>query len=447
MFTPGVGGVNLRVNPQVSVLVSSPSAGGTVAAVRSLGAAGYNVGVLYNSQLSAAVWSRYAARAYRTPPETDTGPFLARLLEIGAQRPGQVLLASSDETAWLYADNASTLSGQFVVYQPPIETIRRILDKSELAAAAKNVAIATPSIWEPFDGRDLADLSSTLPYPVLIKPRTHVQRINNDKGVIIHSREELMRELDAFVARESRLARESSRLANPKPPLLQRFVQSGSGAVSITGFIDRAGELFATRRCAKVLQRLTATGVGLCFEALPPDKDLSDAVRRLCRELGYFGIFEVEFLWMEGRWALIDFNPRLFNQVGLDISREMPLPLLACLDAIGETRALQEAVERAQAYDQTQPAVIYDGFTLRATLLAQALTRSPAAAEREKWKLWMKKHSSHAVGFATDRRDWAPAVVHALSEAYLGLLALPRFLQVGSEKAASGTAITTNKVS
>ena len=52
------------------------------------------------------------------------------------------------------------------------------------------------------------------------------------------------------------------------------------------------------------------------------------AVRRLCRELGYFGIFEVEFLWFDGRWAAIDFNPRLFNQIGMDIRRGMPLPLL-----------------------------------------------------------------------------------------------------------------------
>ena len=100
----------------------------------------------------------------------------------------------------------------------------------------------------------------------------------------------------------------------------------------------------------KVFQRLNSTGVGLCFEALPADEDLSEATRRLCRELGYFGLFEAEFLPMDGRWALIDFNPRLFNQVALDIRREMPLPLLACLDAVGDRHGLREAVDRARAY-------------------------------------------------------------------------------------------------
>src|SRR5260221_2742653 len=55
----------------------------------------------------------------------------------------------------------------------------------------------------------------------------------------------------------------------------------------------------------------------------------------ISRELGYFGLFEVEFLSFDGSWPVIDFNPRLYNQIGLDIGRGMPLPLLTCLDALG----------------------------------------------------------------------------------------------------------------
>ena len=35
--------------------------------------------------------------------------------------------------------------------------------------------------------------------------------------------------------------------------------------------------------------------------------------------------------------GVIDFNPRMFSQVGMDIRRGMPLPLLACLDAVGDS--------------------------------------------------------------------------------------------------------------
>ena len=423
--------------------MSSASAGGTIAAVRCLGAQDYDVGVLYNSRLSAAVWSRYAARSFRMPRENDSASFLERLMDIGAKRPGQILLASSDETAWLYAENASTLSSRFIVHQPPVATFRRILDKSQLAAAAAKVGVATPPTWSAPEGQELAELARTLPYPILIKPRTHVQRVENSKGVIVQSDAELIRELDNFLRRESQAfgggAKEASR------PLLQRLIRAKSGTISITGFLDRAGELFVTRRCAKVFQRLSATGVGLCFEALPPDEELSEAVRRLCGELGYFGLFEAEFLPMDGRWALIDFNPRLFNQVALDIHREMPLPLLACLDAVGDRRGLRAAVDRARAYDQSQPATIQDGFTLRAALFAQAMRGAHGRAERDRWKGWMRTHAPHMVDFAADPRDRLPAIVHALSEIHLGLRALPRFFRETRGSAAAKFSVTAEK--
>jgi len=429
-----------NLNPKWPVLVSSASAGGTIAAVRCLGAQDYDVGVLYNSRLSAAIWSRYAARSYRGPRENDSEAFLARLMEIGAERPGQVLLASSDETAWLYAENAATLSSRFIVHQPPVETFRRILDKSQLAAAAAKVDVATPPTWSAPEGEELAELARSLPYPILIKPRTHVQRVENSKGVIVQSDAELARALDNFLRREK-----ASGAKEPARPLLQRLIRARSGPISITGFLDRAGEHFVTRRCVKVFQRLSSTGVGLCFEALPPDEDLSEAVRRLCVELGYFGLFEAEFLAMDGGFALIDFNPRLFNQVALDVHRAMPLPLLACLDAVGDRRGLREAVERARAYDQSQPVTIADRFTLRATLLVQALRGARGRAQRDKWKGWMRAHAPHMIDFVADRQDRLPALVHALSETQLGLRALPRFFRETREAAAAKFAVTAEK--
>ena len=72
---------------------------------------------------------------------------------------------------------------------------------------------------------------------------------------------------------------------------------------------------------------------------------------------------------------MIDFNPRLFSQIGLDIRRGAPLPLLAYLDAVGNTAALRDAVAMAQAEDEcTENVAFYDRFTLGALLLAQTMT-------------------------------------------------------------------------
>ena len=154
-----------------------------------------------------------------------------------------------------------------------------------------------------------------------------------------------------------------------------------------------------TRQSKKVLLRSLPVGVGVCFKSLPADAALSDSVRRLCQHLGYFGIFEVEFLRVNESWVTIDFNPRMFNQLGMDIRRGMPLPLLACLDAAGETSALQDAVAKAQD-DENAKTVFLDGFTLHAMLLAQTLTARISRQDRLYWHSWVRRNAVHAVDAA-----------------------------------------------
>ncbi|GLR91081.1 hypothetical protein GCM10007857_77970 [Bradyrhizobium iriomotense] len=247
-----------------------------------------------------------------------------------------------------------------------------------------------------------------------------------------YSSSELLSKYQLFVDRERVRAADTPFLADAHLPILQQFVRVGSeGVHSVTGFIDRTGELFVTRSATKVLQRSQPMGVGLCFESLPPAPALSDAVRRLCRELEYFGIFEVEFVLFDGRWAVIDFNPRLFNQIGMDIRRGMPLPFLACLDAVGDTTSLREAVGKAQVQDNER-IVFCDSFALRAFLLAQTITRRMSHKDRGHWRAWLEKHAADAVDYAADGSDPIPRIIHSLSQIHMGIKALPRFMRLSA---------------
>ena len=60
--------------------------------------------------------------------------------------------------------------------------------------------------------------------------------------------------------------------------------------------------------------------------------------------------------------------------MGMDIYRGMPLPLLACLDASGDSAALRDAVAKSQIEDDAARTVFYDRFTLRAILFAKSIT-------------------------------------------------------------------------
>jgi predicted ATP-grasp superfamily ATP-dependent carboligase len=310
--------------------------------------------------------------------------------------------------------------------------MERILDKKLLAEAAMEAGIAVLPTWEPRSFSDVVASAPTLIYPILIKPRTQVRRQRNDKGIVARSETELIEKFRDYLSAEH-LEEQTDFIPDVNIPLLQHFVEIGpEGVYSVSGFIDETGELFVTRHAAKVFQRSQPAGVGVCFESLPANPGLSSAVYRLCRELNYFGIFEVEFIRFQGRWAVIDFNPRLFNQAGMDCRRGMPLPLFAYLDAAGETADLREAIAQAHNEDQDRPAVFYDRFTLRAILTAKTIARRTSVEERRYWRAWMKQNSRHAVDFAADEADRMPGVVHACSETILGLRSLRRFFRTSS---------------
>ncbi len=89
----------------------------------------------------------------------------------------------------------------------------------------------------------------------------------------------------------------------------------------------------------------------------------------------------------------------------------------------------RDAVKKANEEDVSLRTVFFDRFTLRAILLAQTLTGRISSADRAYWRTWTKRHAANAVDFAAAADDPMPGIVHMLSEAYLGVKAVPRFLR------------------
>lgn len=413
-----------------SVLLGSASSGGTIASMRQLARYGVGVNVIVDHPFCPAGWSRCVEHCYAGPVESDSMRYLDRLLAIGKSNPGQVLLPTSDELAWLYTYNASLLARYFCLYQPKIETIRRILDKALLEKAALIAGLAVLPSWDPQNLDELVKLAPNLSYPVLIKPRGHVHRLRNDKGVVVYSPDELTAEYPRFLARERYGFDGTQRAPESVRPIIQKFVEIGrEGVVSISGFVGRSADVFVTRRSTKILQRSRPVGVGVCYESCSADPVLSQAVYGLCRELDYFGLFEIEFIQYEGAWAIIDFNPRLFNQMGLDLRRGLPLPILAYLDALGESEAVRALAAEAQRETPAEKVTFCDNFTLHAILLAQTLCMRARLKDLAHWHGWTRQNRAQMVHFASDPSDPMPGVIHILSELCLGFRAAPRFVR------------------
>jgi hypothetical protein len=142
---------------------------------------------------------------------------------------------------------------------------------------------------------------------------------------------------------------------------------------SISGFCDPRRGLFVARGARKVLQWPRQAGVGIAFEDAPLDDPLAEGVRRLCAATGFFGVFEAEFVNAGCGMSLIDFNPRIFNQVGFDVARGLPSPYFAYLLAIGDTGRLEVAVEAARAWRPDSHAVFEHGSMVAWTRVVERI--------------------------------------------------------------------------
>ncbi len=151
-------------------------------------------------------------------------------------------------------------------------------------------------------------------------------------------------------------------------------------------------------------------------------------------------MFEVEFIWDGARWAAIDFNPRFFNQMALDLARGLPLARLCYYDAIGDAHRLASLVEQAQAASPEDQLCVRDGFTMALILTFRSLTGRMSRRDRLRWHQWNK---SNRAGMKDLMRAWDdPWVwpVHMVSEVKLGLrqlfnLAKIRWAEAGQSNA------------
>lgn len=422
------------------ILLTMPSYGGTLAAVRCLGRLGVPVVVAGDELLASSRWSRHTTRYVRCPPASEPDRLVAWLIEFGRRQPGHVLYPTSDDLAWLFAAHAAELEQHFFTYQPPVETIVRLLDKRTLYDACAAVDIPTVPSWFPSGEAEIRRQLPELAFPLLIKARTQVMRIQQTKGVVVHSRDELLTRYAAFAARDRYRPAVARHFAAAARPFLQQFFARAAQEVwSITGFVDRAGELFAARGAVKVMQRTRPVGLGLCFEARPLPSELAAAARRLCRAVGYCGVFEIEFLHEAGRWMAIDFNPRFYGQMGFEAPRGLPQARLAWLAASGQEAELRESVRAAEVERGATATAFAHRFVFELMLLARTLAGRMPAAERRSWKDWHARHRATLVDASADRSDRLPGLVHSLAELSSGTRSLLRAVRRGGKGASSAS--------
>lgn len=395
----------------MSVLLLGADYYGTLAAARCYGKHGIDVTMANDDLRARSLYSRHVKSRLEHPPLSEPQRLVEWLVNYGEQHPGTLLYPPNDHLSWLFAAHRERLGRVFLTYAPGEHTLITLLDKKRLHDACAAVGIAVPETQALGETGVRSPAALDLRWPVLLKPRTQVFLEGGIKGFLAHDHKELA----AAIARFRQLMRWSPVLTDRHPELAEPMVQeyltaAETNIFSVSGFVTRRGDL-VSRAAVKVLQRPRKVGIGLCFEGRPVEDGLAEKLAALCKHVGYHGCFEAEFIADGDRRLLIDFNPRFYSQMGFDIARGLPLPMLVWYAAHGDDARVHEELSRARAWQRSGDEVYCHKTMLDLLLTLQSLSGTMSRGDVKRWRQWYADHRDAATDAVRDPDDRMPTVI------------------------------------
>jgi predicted ATP-grasp superfamily ATP-dependent carboligase len=282
-------------------------------AIRSLGRAGLPVFAVDHRPGALGFRSRYGTEVLTPSPLEDEYGFVQEVVRLG---PG-VVFPTHDEGLRALARHRDEL-GALCPFPRELERIQRKRVQLEAARDAPETRFPASAGEAVADARELG-------FPVLVKPSEPVgfrQR---------HGRQ-------AIRCETPREVEEAYALADAFEPMVQELIPGGDDTLYTLGsYLDETLEplgLFCGRKL-----RQTPPGIGTARVAESVwVQEVVDAGLELLRRLGCNGLSQVEFKLdaRDGRFKLMEVNPRLWQWHSLARACGVDLPLIAYRDLTGE---------------------------------------------------------------------------------------------------------------
>jgi D-aspartate ligase len=295
-----------------------------LAAIRSLGRAGIRVFAVDHRPSALGFRSRYAEPVPAPDPVEDEAGFIAAVRGL-AERAGEALPVFPTHDPALNA-LARNQDDSILAPFPSWETLAAVQSKRTQLECAAAVGVGVPETRHPRSREDARAAAEELGFPVLVKPSDPV-------GFKRRFRRQAFR-CDSRAEVEDAYAR-----AEEFEPMVQELVPGGDDALySVGSYLSRDGRALGVF-CGRKL-RQTPPGIGTCRvgEAVWVE-ELVEAALRLLRAFDFHGLSQVEFKRDErdGRYKLMEINPRLWQWHGLAAACGVDLPRIAYADLVGET--------------------------------------------------------------------------------------------------------------
>jgi predicted ATP-grasp superfamily ATP-dependent carboligase len=299
------------------VLILNAESRAALAAIRSLGRAGLRVAAASHSAKAIGLASRYCFEKLICPnPTRQIKEFEQWLVETTQTLTPPLLIPCSDLAVEIVSDIREHLPTECCIPIGSNEQVKRILSKNRLLAFARSLGISCPTtILIPAKGaRSGSEEIASLSFPCVLKSDVSYSedtKGNFDKHPVYYP--ESLEELRALINRID------------TPLLVQERISGVGVGVFALCMEGQTKCLFAHER---LLEKPPSGGRSVLSKAIPLGAAPTEQATMLLRELQWSGPAMVEFKRDEqGRFHLMEVNPRFWGTLQLAISSGIDFPL------------------------------------------------------------------------------------------------------------------------
>lgn len=316
----------MAMNHRPTVLIGFADAFAAVEATWSLQASGVRVVAFGKAGSRSSLRHVRGVEIYPiTAPSASAASAVRDLEMLIAQIKPDAVLPLDDASLWL-VDRADV--GAAVRVAPDRAGVTLALDKRRQLEAARTVGLTVPPTVVADNARDLASNE----WPAVIKPSDAVRLVNDrlerPHGAICASDEEFEAALPSL----------------GEAPVLRQPLISGIGE-GVFGFVDGSGPvaLSAHRRVRMVNPHGSASSA---CESVPVDPQLIEPITRMLTDMGWRGLFMVEFLRdADGTPWFMELNGRAWGSLALARRRGYEYPAWAVQHALGGAEVTKYPVD------------------------------------------------------------------------------------------------------
>jgi D-aspartate ligase len=297
-----------------------------LAAIRSLGRKGLRVVALDHRPYALGLRSRYAETRLAPEPFDDENGFVAALQAIAAETDDVLpIFPTHDEHLNAIARRAVELPENYRFPFPGWDVLEKIQSKRHQLDTAESIGFPVPRTFHPRSAEEARAAGEEIGFPLVVKPSANVGFRRSHKRQLFRCEN----------AAELAVAYEA---AAPHEPMVQELIPGGAEAMYTLGsYLSADGEALGLFSGRKLSQTQGFTGTARVGEAVWVDEVVEQGLA-LLRALSFHGISQVEVIRdpRDGKYKLIEVNPRLWQWHSLAAACGVDLPWIAYRDLTGD---------------------------------------------------------------------------------------------------------------